>query len=96
MVSGVGEQERHSIHPEIARLSRDPALEGLEVAQMCLRLDEVLHVSDGRNGVGTPEVARDRYRHLRSPHGAVRQSPTEPLEEGDVRAIAEGASDRKD
>ncbi len=92
VVAGVGHEKDHSSDLQVALLAGDPALEGLDVGHVRLRLDDGFEPVDIDHCVGASTIAFDGDRDLGSPPQGGTEARSEPLQKRKVRLVPDWVS----
>ena len=84
---GISQQQDHPVETQIALLCSDSPLEGLDIRQSGLGLDQYPECRTIDDDVGAAEVTGDGDRDFRAPSKFTRDAVSHALDEGEVRSI---------
>lgn len=83
----VRDEKHQAVEARVPLLQDDASLHGLEVGEMCLRLDSDDVALERCPGVDCPQIPGDRKRDLRLPRRTTRQTSLKPSEQPEMGCV---------
>jgi hypothetical protein len=88
VVPSVGDEQDEPNRSEIARLRGALSLDGLQIVETSLGLDQDVTLRDRHHRIATSEIAYERHWNLSTPPQNVRDSRPHPAQQRELATIA--------